>query len=132
MSEGNRSGVNWMRERPASRFFARLLTARVLASPGSPSTSRLPLARSPISRRSMIASWPMIERPIRCFRSRMVSRAPMLLVEGKDAGPVLLHVHDRPALRERLVERLVELADVRLPVVGPLAVRVGVVHDPHE
>ena len=45
MSDGSRSGVNWIRDSCASRFLARLLIARVLARPGSPSTSRLPLAQ---------------------------------------------------------------------------------------
>ena len=35
-------------------------------------------------------------------------------------------------LRVRLVERLVELADVRRAVVGPFALGVGVVDEPHE
>ncbi len=39
-SDGSRSGVNWMRLKSASSSFARLLTARVLAKPGRPSTSR--------------------------------------------------------------------------------------------
>ena len=43
--------------------------------------------------------------------------------------PVVLHVDDRPALRLGLVERLVELADVRVAVVGEFALGVGVVDD---
>ena len=37
--------MNWMRLKSASRFCARLLIARVLARPGRPSISTLPLAR---------------------------------------------------------------------------------------
>src|SRR5258708_30098071 len=50
----------------------------------------------------------------------------------KNRLPILLHVDDRPALRGRLVQRLVELADLRLPVVGVFALGIGVVHEPHE
>ena len=51
---------------------------------------------------------------------------------GENALPVLLHVHDRPALSLGLVECLVEPSDVRGTVVGPLALGVGVVHEAHE
>ena len=54
------------------------------------------------------------------FRSRatdlpvtVTGRRPLLHLERKDHLPVVLHVDDGPALRRRLVERLVELADVR-------------------
>src|SRR3989304_4679593 len=50
-----------------------------------------------------------------------------LLLEWKDTVPVLSHVDDRPAPRLRLVEPLVESADGRLAVVGPLALGGGVV-----
>ena len=36
MSEGIRSGVNWMRLNVRSRAWARVLTMSVLASPGTP------------------------------------------------------------------------------------------------
>src|SRR5262245_11280637 len=54
------------------------------------------------------------------------------LLERVDLLPVGFHVDDRPAPRLRLVERLVESADVRLAVVGPFAGRVGVMDDAHE
>ncbi|HEY6412152.1 MAG TPA: hypothetical protein VIX42_00605 [Edaphobacter sp.] len=56
MSDGRRSGVTWMRESPASRNVESFLMARVLASPGSPSTRRLPLASRPMRSLSIIAS----------------------------------------------------------------------------
>src|SRR5262245_44284965 len=67
----------------------------------------------------------------------LISGPPPLLVcgsllEGVDRLPVLLHVHDRPALLRRLVERLVQAADGGLAVVRPLPLRVGVVDDAHE
>src|SRR6185503_19038811 len=53
-------------------------------------------------------------------------------LERKHALPVLFHVDDGPLLRRRLVERLVEPADRRLPVVGPLAFAVGVMDETRE
>src|SRR5262245_63749720 len=63
---------------------------------------------------------------------RWTSLAWLGLVERKDPLPVLLHVDDGPALRLRLLERLVELADRRRMVVGPFALGVGVVHEQRE
>ena len=57
-SAGRRSGVNWMRENEASRPRARVLTASVLARPGTPSRSRWPSARRPMVRRSIRPPWP--------------------------------------------------------------------------
>src|SRR5262245_48735008 len=54
------------------------------------------------------------------------------LLERVDLLPVGFHIDDRPAPRLRLDERLVEPADVRLAIVGPLAGRVGVMDDTHE
>src|SRR5262245_12163576 len=62
---------------------------------------------------------------LRGFLHRLVR----LLVEGVDALPVVLHVDERPPLCLALIERLVELADVRGAVVGPFAFRVGVPDD---
>src|SRR4029079_18900442 len=50
----------------------------------------------------------------------------------EDRLPIVLHVDHGPAFGRRLVERLVELADVGLAVVGIFAHRVGVMHQPHE
>jgi hypothetical protein len=41
----------------------------------------------------------------------------------------VLHIDNRPAARWRFVERLVELADVRLAVVSPFAFGIGMVDD---
>src|SRR4030095_11504913 len=53
-------------------------------------------------------------------------------LEGVDLLPVALHVYDGPALRVRLVERLVEPADRGLAIVRPLPRCVGVADQPHE
>src|SRR5882724_1468891 len=57
---------------------------------------------------------------------------PPLLFESKNRLPVVLHADHGPAFRLRLVPGLVELADLRLPVVGILARGVVVMHDQHE
>src|SRR5690349_7264977 len=54
------------------------------------------------------------------------------LFERIDLLPVALHVDHGPALRGRLVQGLVEPADRRLAVVGPLALGVRMVNEPHE
>src|ERR1700688_201055 len=47
----------------------------------------------------------------------------------KDQLPVLLHVDDGPAALHGLVQGVVELADVRLPVVGVFALGIGVMNE---
>jgi hypothetical protein len=42
MSEGIRSGVNWIRLKPTSRIRASVLTMSVLARPGTPSSRQCP------------------------------------------------------------------------------------------
>ena len=42
MSDGIRSGVNWIRLKPTSRIRAIELTINVLASPGTPTRSTCP------------------------------------------------------------------------------------------
>src|SRR5215470_8441551 len=51
------------------------------------------------------------------------------VVERKDSLPIGFHADDNPVPRLRLVPGAVELADVRLAVVGELALGVVVVHD---
>ena len=46
MSEGTRSGVNWTRAKSPPTTSAKLLTARVFATPGTPSSKQWPLASS--------------------------------------------------------------------------------------
>src|SRR2546428_4145706 len=63
-SAGSRSGVNWMREKLASRISDRVRTARVLARPGTPSSRICPPVRSPTNNRSTMGLCPTIRRPI--------------------------------------------------------------------
>ena len=49
MSVGTRSGVNWMRANVPPTTFAKVSTARVLVTPGTPSSSTCPLDSRPTS-----------------------------------------------------------------------------------
>src|SRR5688572_12918118 len=57
-SAGTRSGVNWMRRNDPRTVRASVLTVSVLASPGTPSTSRWPWASMATSTRSRKWSCP--------------------------------------------------------------------------
>jgi hypothetical protein len=50
----------------------------------------------------------------------------------KNGFPIIFHAHHRPAPRQRPVERLVELAERRVAVVGSLALGIGVMDEAHE
>ena len=54
------------------------------------------------------------------------------LPKWKYCLPVLLHVHNNPAIGISLVENLVQLADVAIPIVGILAIHIGVVKEQAE
>ena len=64
MSEGIRSGVNWIRRNERLRICATVLTSSVLASPGTPTSSTCPRAKRPIRSCSTTSSWPMMTLPI--------------------------------------------------------------------
>src|SRR5687767_5686302 len=65
-------------------------------------------------------------------RSAFMSGSLGLLLECKDFLPVGFHADDNPVLRLGLVERLVELADVRGTVVGEFAFGIVVVDEQHQ
>jgi len=58
MSEGIRSGVNWMRLKSAPRMRASVFTRSVFAVPGTPSRSACPSAKSATKTCSTTSSWP--------------------------------------------------------------------------
>src|SRR5690349_8555014 len=62
MSAGTRSGVNWIRANEPPTTLARVSTASVLATPGTPSSRQCPRASSATNIRSIIRSWPTITR----------------------------------------------------------------------
>ena len=60
MSDGMRSGVNWMRLNLRWRISASVLTSRVLARPGTPRNRQCPRENRATSKSSITASCPMI------------------------------------------------------------------------
>ena len=85
MSDGIRSGVNWIRRnsRPSARLRAR--TSSVLAVPGTPSSSTCPRASSAASASRMAASWPSTTPPS-CATSGAGS--PRARLRRRRAAPV--------------------------------------------
>jgi hypothetical protein len=70
MSEGMRSGVNWIRLNDIERSLERLEIMSVFASPGTPSRMQCPLQNRAVRRRSRTCSWPTITVP----RARVILR----------------------------------------------------------
>ena len=62
MSDGIRSGVNWMRLNESSRVRARLEIISVFARPGTPTRRQCPRVRIASRSWSMTSSWPTITR----------------------------------------------------------------------
>ena len=69
MSEGIRSGVNWIRENLRFSASATDETISVFASPGTPTSSACPPERSAARIPSSTSRWPTIRRPT-CSRRR--------------------------------------------------------------
>src|SRR5687768_2754649 len=95
MSDGMRSGVNWMRENLRSSACAMVWMSSVFASPGTPTMRQLPPAKSAVSTCSITASCPMIRlrssvtmwsRP--CFRREARSVSVFVETSG-DASDVM-------------------------------------------
>ena len=63
MSEGIRSGVNWMRLNSSDRASASVRISSVLARPGTPTSRQCPRANMAISSSSITCCWPTITRP---------------------------------------------------------------------
>ena len=81
MSEGIRSGVNWIRLKLICSVCAIVLAMSVFPSPGTPTMSACPRQSRAASRWSSTGPWPTTTRPISC-RSR--SRALRRLAHGLD------------------------------------------------
>ena len=60
MSDGMRSGVNWIRLKGMSRIRARVLTIKVLARPGTPTSRQWPRVKMAAKICSITSSWPTI------------------------------------------------------------------------
>src|SRR5262249_26675383 len=72
MSEGIRSGVNWMRLKASDSDRDSVLIISVLASPGTPSRMQWPRLKRAMSSSSMTWSWPTMTRLSCCL---MLSKA---------------------------------------------------------
>ncbi len=62
MSDGTRSGVNWTRANDPPTTLAKVRTASVFATPGTPSSRQCPLASSDTISVSTMCSWPTMTR----------------------------------------------------------------------
>ena len=60
ISDGIRSGVNWIRLKGSSRIRANVLMSSVFANPGTPTSKQCPCEKSAIRSCSMTSSCPMI------------------------------------------------------------------------
>src|SRR2546428_438249 len=69
MSEGMRSGVNWMRENFRSSVCATVCTIRVLARPGTPNSRAWPPENTAVRMPSSTSRWPTMRRPTWAGRS---------------------------------------------------------------
>jgi len=70
MSDGMRSGVNWMRRASSPSTVPIVSTSFVFASPGTPSKSAWPPERIVTSACSTTVSWPNMTVPIAAFAAR--------------------------------------------------------------
>ena len=89
MSDGMRSGVNWIRLKEMESNRARLEIMSVFARPGTPSRMQCPLQKIAMRSRSSTSSWPTITRPsdwtIRRCAVATASAAPATAVERASA-----------------------------------------------
>lgn len=53
----------------------------------------------------------------------------LLLFKWENYPPIIPHVNDGPSAPRPFVEAMIELADMGVTIVGPLAVVIGMVHD---
>src|ERR1700674_1430927 len=93
------------------------------------------MANSPPWMKTIPALGLVLKAPARfALRAMLIAllRSRTGLRRGEDGLPIVLHVNHGPAFGSRLVERLVELADIGVPVIGVFAHRVGMMHEPHE
>src|SRR6267143_1565229 len=86
MSEGIRSGVNWMRLKVSESASARVEIKSVLARPGTPTNRQWPREKRAIRSCSIPASWPTTRLPISCA-IRVRARASSSISSASEAVP---------------------------------------------
>src|SRR5262245_13495191 len=114
MSEGMRSGVNWIRlnDRPSAVFTER--TSRVLPRPGTPSRSTCPPAKNAANTLRSTARWPTITRwTCRSMASNRSRNAAMRCMSAL-AAPADSLIRSQPPLWRPVLERLSILEGHRL------------------
>src|SRR5438477_4065949 len=77
-----RSGVNWTRLKSRSRAAARVLTSRVLATPGTPSRRTWPRTRRATTRAVTTRSWPTTALATSSRTRRTAWRGPSSAATG--------------------------------------------------
>src|SRR5579864_3419124 len=82
MSDGSRSGVNWMRVNRASSAAASVRAISVFAVPGTPSRSTWPPQRTAMYRPSITWSWPTTARPMVSWSARRNAAASLWVATG--------------------------------------------------
>src|SRR5205823_1832334 len=120
-----RSGVNWTRLKSRSRAAARVLTSRVLATPGTPSRRTWPRTRRATTRAVTTRSWPTTALATSSRTRRTASRGslPLSLV-GTDHLPAqhfgtLRQLHQLPVgCRRTLAEETAHVVGVAPGALG--------------
>src|SRR5262249_28535005 len=140
MSDGIRSGVNWMRANFKSRTSASVCTSSVFASPGTPTIRLLPPVNSVSSTSLTTSSWPTI-----ALRSSAMMRSRPVFIRSASAAssgdcrstPLVATATCPPSSVEDAVDEIVDAVLVRFVVeidrreagVGPLPVLADVAVD---
>src|SRR3982751_4604608 len=139
MSAGSRSGVSWTRWNFAEIALASVVAVSVLATPGTPSSSRCPqpararpcetangiAANNAVSIRRISVCWPTMTFPISCSRPETISAAAWLFnaccsMPSSEKPPQRRHRERRPRQRagiEVAIFRRRPVAD-QLPLAG--------------
>src|SRR5579863_9934028 len=89
MSAGSKSGVNWTRPKERSRASPSDATRSVLASPGTPTSSAWPRAKSATSINSTTASWPTTRTAMASRSLAAASRAFSSSSTSLEAGTLV-------------------------------------------
>src|SRR6266480_4488666 len=98
-----------------------------------PSATRRSAARSSFGFHNLIVLSLFRPRLLFSFsKMRSSMKEEVSFCRWKNGRPIVFHADDGPAFVLGFIERLVEFADRRLPIVGPLAFGIGVMNETHE
>src|SRR5262245_57755898 len=143
MSDGIRSGVNWMRVNFRSSTRASVAMISVFARPGTPTMRLLPPTKSVSRTSSMTSDWPMIRLPsssMICWRPTFIfSASATSSGESKSTVSVSKAISVSHPIHDVVDADLVRLVGLvnrfesgvgQLPVLGDVGVVVDHHHDP--